>query len=937
MKLHNKYFLFFIIFSGILLLFVSCKTTKKREDVSKAGKYYQNTTSYYNAFFNANEIYQNSINNLLLSYKDDYQKILPLYPSRVTENPKAVAQDMDKIVEKMSRMINLKRASDWVDDGYLMIGKAQYLKQDFEKAQKTFEYFSEEMNPVFKKNLIKANKKGKSETKNSKKKKNSKKSKKKNVQKKNTHKNEKQSDSKIDTKSGTLVKHKVGKTKDWETFNEGLIWLAKTYIERDKFAGANFLIRKLENEVLPDNLKKDLYILKTYYFLDQKNYENAINPLAQAVNFTKSGKEKARYCYILGQLYEKAGNNQKAFEYFKMVGEENPDYDLEFNAKLKLLENYSGKSENYAVKELKSFLKEDKYAEYQDIIYYSIGQTYLNQKNNPLAIENFNSSIRKNKNNNPLKTDVYLKLADLKFENQEYVAAKKYLDSCLTFLPKTDERYNEVSNLSLNISDIAHNLEIISMQDSLIKISKMSKEEQLVLATSIKKKQIEDEANRRKAEIANRKENNRISPAGQTEMQAGGGALNRSMEKTLSSSFFAYNETVRQAGISDFTKKWGNIRLEDNWRRYNKSSSDISDDEKVAEEEIKLTEVEVNSILGNFPKTPEQLTDAENKIKSAMLQLGVLYREKLNNNEKSIEILERLISKYEGFAEECNAMYYLQMSYKNSGNFPDAEAWISKMQTKYPDCIYTKILTDSDFAKNANKAQDTKLNYYNSIFEAFTNENYIVAQNLLDKAPNDLYQDATYKIKMELLRAKMIGQSKGKDQYILALEDFLKLYPDSKEAINVRETLRFLKGEKDTFSKLIYEEQQDEFTYEGDKMHYILVLIRNMNDQEIEAVKSNISNYNNTYYKLERLKLSNIYFDTKGTDQIILIRKFDTAEAALKYYGDTKKNGTDFIKADANFEIYAISQSNYREVIKQKTLENYKDFFEKNYLKINKK
>lgn len=931
MKLHNKYFLVFIIFSGIFLFFVSCKTTKKREDVSKAGKYYQNTTSYYNAFFNANEIYQNSINNLLLSYKDDYQKILPLYPSRATENPKAVAQDMDKVIEKMSRMINLKRASDWVDDGYLMIGKAHYLKQDFEKAQKTFEYFSEEMNPVFKKNYLKSNKKGKTETKKSSKKKSSKKSKKKSSSKKG-----KKSESKSEAKSVTQVKHKVGKIKDWETFNEGLIWLAKTYIERDKFAGANFLISKLENEVLPENLKKDLYILKTYYFLDQKNYENAINPLAQAVNFTKSGKEKARYCYILGQLYEKAGNNQKAYEYFKMVGDENPDYDLEFNAKLKLLENYSGKSDNYAVKELKSFLKEDKYAEYQDIIYYSIGQTYLNQKNIPLAVENFNSSVRKNKNNNPLKTDVYLKLADLKFANQEYVSAKKYLDSCLAFLPKTDDRYNEVSNLSLNISDIAYNLETITMQDSLIKISKMTKDEQLVLATAIRKKQLEDEANRRKAEIASRKESNRISPVGQMEMQSGGGALNRSMDKVLSSSFFAYNENVRESGISDFTKKWGNIRLEDNWRRYNKSSSNIDEEEKDAEEEIKLTEVEVNSILGDFPKTLEQLAAAENKIKSAMLQLGVLYREKLNNNEKSIEILERLISKYEGFAEECKALYYLQMSYKNSGNFATADSWISKMQTKYPDCVYTKILTDADFAKNANKAQDTKLNYYNSIFEAYSNENYTVAQNLLDKAPNDLYQDATYKIKMELLRAKLIGKSKGKDQYILALEDFLKLYPDSKEAINVRETLRFLKGEKDTFSKLIYEEDQDEFTYEGEKMHYIIVLIKNMNDQEVEAIKSNISNYNNTYFKLDRLKLSNIYFDTKGTDQIILIRKFDTAEAALKYYKDTKKNGTDFIRADASFEIYAISQSNYREVIKQKTLENYRVFFEKNYLGENK-
>ena len=934
MKFKGISFVLILLSLGILL--IACKTTKKREDVSKTAKAYQNMTSYYNGYFNAEEIYQNSLNVLNQSHKDDYQKILPLYKYRAVENTKSVAQDLDKVVEKLSRVINLKRAADWVDDSYLLMGKAQYVKQDFEKAQKTFEYFSDEMNPAFKKSLAKSAKK-KNDKKNKKTKAASeKKSKNTKVLKKDRMKMEAKAET-VETKASVpKISHSIGSEKDWNTYNEGLIWMAKTYVERDKHARANYLISRLESEMMDNDLKKDLYLLKTYFFLNQKKYGDAVKPLASAIDVASSGKEKARYSFILGQLYEKLKNSEKAYEYFKKVGELKPDYDLEFNAKLKLLKNYSGKSDEFAKKELEQLLKEEKYLEYQDIIYFTLGEIEFNKNNISEAISNFNLSLRENNGNSPLKADTYYNLGNIKFDRQEFVPAKKYYDSCLISMVKTDERYEDIQNLSSNLTEIAVNLETITLQDSLIKISQMSKEDQMALATNIKKKQLEEEAKRKQEEKkSSTKSKNR------TQLALGGaqmGMQGKTMDsRGTSSSFFAYNETALMAGKAEFTKKWGNIRLEDNWRRSNKSSSNYFEDTKVSAEDIKLTDSEMNAILGNFPRNPEQVEEAEIKIRNAMLQLGVLYREKLFNYEKSVDILERLLSRFSNFEDECKAIYYLQMSYKNLGKFDNAESCISKMKINFPDCVYTKILTDPEFAKKANKVQDAKAMYYQDIYNAFTSQNYIAAQNKITSAPAELLADAKYKIKIDFLQAKLIGKNKGKDEYILALEDFLKLYPDSKEAISVRETLRFLKGDKDTFSKLIYEENTEDFTYEGDKMHYIIIIVKNISDQEIEVVKSSVSNYNNTYYKLDRLKLSNIYFDTKGVDQIILLRKFDTAEGAMKYYNDIKKQSSDFIKGNVSYDVFAISQKNYREVIKQKSVDNYSVFFNKNYVEKHKK
>jgi tetratricopeptide (TPR) repeat protein len=707
--------------------------------------------------------------------------------------------------------------------------------------------------------------------------------------------------------------------------------LAKTYIERDKYAPASYIINRLERENLSGDLKKDLYLMKTYFFLRQKRNEDAAGSLAIAIDNTSSRQEKARYSFILGQLYEMLNNTQEAFKYFKMVGDLKPDYDLEFNAQLKLLRNYSGASDEYAMRELKKLLGEDKYSGFEDAIYFTKGEIQLRRNNIDEAVEGFNNSLRNNKNNNPLKADTYYYLADINFNNQDYLMAKNYYDSCLAVLSKTDERFNSINNLSTNLTGISANLTTITLQDSLIRISKMSKEEQIALATDIKKRQLEEEEKRKKPQQTQQTHRLQIGDkTAQSGMELG--MQGKSMDRGRTSSFFAYNETAMIAGKQEFSRRWGAIRLEDNWRRSNKSSSYEFDDIETRKKEITISEAELTTLLRGVPRNPDQLEEAEAKIRNAMLQLGILYREKLFNYQKSVDILEELLSRYSDFDQECEAMYNLQMSYKDLRNFPSAESWISKMSTNHPECVYTKILTDPDFVSNINRLQNTKATYYNSIFEAFNSGNYTSAQSKITNAPPDLMDDPQYRIKLDLISARLTGQIAGIDEYILALEDFLKQYPQSQEAITVREILRFLKGDTESFSKIIYEEESEDFVYEPDVMHYIILLIKGVTDnREVDEIKSSISRYNNTNYKLEGLKISNIYLDTKGIDQIILLRRFNNAESAMKYYTAIEKNRSEFIQQPVYFESYAISQKNYREVIKQKTLENYKLFFNKYY------
>jgi len=84
---------------------------------------------------------------LRLANVDDYNKILEVEDFVSIDNPKMVKAEMDKIIEKVTTVAQLHEPSNWVDDCYVMMAKAQYLKQEYETAEETLQYFQEDFNP----------------------------------------------------------------------------------------------------------------------------------------------------------------------------------------------------------------------------------------------------------------------------------------------------------------------------------------------------------------------------------------------------------------------------------------------------------------------------------------------------------------------------------------------------------------------------------------------------------------------------------------------------------------------------------------------------------------------------------------------------------------------------------------------------------------------
>lgn len=941
----------------VAVLLTGCVTQKKKgAEPGWFKKGYHNLTSKYNYWFNADELFRLTEVKLEDDHKDNYNQILDVYPSAAVD-PQSARADLDNIILKASKGIALHRVSDWSDDCYTLIGQSQFLKRDFETAESTFRYIKDEYDPK---------KKNKSKLKSAKKKKENAKKKKKKPSKKKKKKAAKKRQKEAAIRRKEAAKNKAaGKTtttapvkpveipkKEIEEvtldadnpYSKGLkknsayplamVWYGRTLTERDKYEEAEFLFRELsEDRFFPESMQDELLTAEAYLWIKQKRYDKAIDPLSKAIERTQKKQTRARLAYILAQLYERSGQSEGAYAALETVLNSAPKYEMEFNARLRQIQAgwTNGKINSPdANKSLERMLKDDKNLEYRDQIYYVMADIALKDGLKTDAIALLRKSLDYNQGNTVQKAESYLKLANLYFEAESFVQAKNYYDSTLTVLPATDPRYKNVSEYATNLKDIARLIQTIAANDSIVRIYRMSDEERKEFGKKLKK-QRQEEAEADAAAAASK-----LAAAPATTKappQIAGGKA---------STFYFYNESFLKKGRKDFARTWGDRKLEDNWRRSNRPISGLPGEDVAATDSTKtntVSDAELTDMFKNIPTSEAELSVLHLATYEAMYQLGTLFRDRLQNNQRCTSTLEEMQTRYpESERYEKETWYYCYLAFSDLKNAARAKYYLDKLVAKYPNSSYARALTDPNF-RNSTKEKEAELNtYYEQTYTTFQSGNYKDAFDLCVEAPKKYGSQNPLMAKFSLLSALCIGNLQGTDAYCKALTEVIARYPDSPESTRAKEIARLIscKGFEvaETPKKVDKSTIDDAFTREDDKLHYFLVAITG--DVRIDDIKASISDYNREFHKLEQLRISNIFLGTNTNEPIIVIRKFDSKEQAMGFFTEVSKQKGFLGETDKKTykkELFAITQENYRRVLKNKTLDGYREFFEENYLK----
>ena len=138
-----------LVLLALVLITPSCSTKKK----SWINRQYHNTTAKYNGYFNGNESIKSGLKKIHKNHTDDYTEILVVFPEGDLKKNQTAKSQMDKairkgsvVIQKHSMKIKGKEYCRWIDDNYLMLGKAYFYKGDFDEATKTFNFIKSEYN-----------------------------------------------------------------------------------------------------------------------------------------------------------------------------------------------------------------------------------------------------------------------------------------------------------------------------------------------------------------------------------------------------------------------------------------------------------------------------------------------------------------------------------------------------------------------------------------------------------------------------------------------------------------------------------------------------------------------------------------------------------------------------------------------------------------------
>lgn len=201
----------------------------------------------------------------------------------------------------------------------------------------------------------------------------------------------------------------------------------------------------------------------------------------------------------------------------------------------------------------------------------------------------------------------------------------------------------------------------VHLQDSLLTLSKMTPEEQKEVCRKI----VDDLIKREKeAEEAAKKEAYLAEQQGKTGPIDKNAPSNPALSMNTDKSWYFYNTMTRNAGKTEFQRRWGARKLEDDWRRRNKATFSLDDepeaDDMIAgNDSISSDEKDktgnaadandphnVEFYLRQIPSTPQEILTANDVIQEGLYNMGVILKDKLEDFPAARDEFSRLLSRY---------------------------------------------------------------------------------------------------------------------------------------------------------------------------------------------------------------------------------------------------------------------------------------------------
>ncbi len=804
---------------------------------------YHNLTAHYNVYFNASESYKKGMKKLANGTKDDFSELLPVFApvGKIGESP--VSSDMDRAIKKCTKLITL----------HSITAKPNYDKGLRSESQKEFYNKREYNNWVDDAYLLI----GKS------------------------HFN--RYDMNL---AGETFRHVVQEFPDQDTRYEASVWLVRTLIEEGELTQARLMLEDISaNTQFPKKQKAFLFATYADCFIRSKQYPQAAEKLEAAIRFEKKKVVRTRYYYILAQLYQRIGNNEASSRCYEKVINSSPSYEMAFSAVISRAA-VSGSSSAASVRsQLNKLLRDEKNAEYRDQIYYALGNLDLQAGNKAGAIDNYHKSARLSSGNDRQKSRSYLALADLYYQDRDYMSASAFYDSTMTVIDERFPNYTTIAIRAKNLKTLAENLNQAKLEDSVQLIARMSPAERNAAIDKVIANVVKEEERKREEE----------NEARQPVNMSGDQYQNQAFAQQVSgNNWYFYNPTAKSFGRAEFQRKWGKRPLEDNWRRKNKGLALPSETEETAAENDNSGQPSANGAaksskklntksreyyLQNIPMTDSALKASNTRLQEALYNAGLVYRNKLREPKKAIETFESLNQRYSAYPLRIETLNQLYELYREQGNQSMTDFYKNLIIKEFPQSVYASILGDPNYVQRMREKQQQVEQHYTDTYKAFQAGN-MTEVNARCMSVLSSKNENPYRAHYALLNAMATGRLNGAEAYHISLEEVRKNYPGTEESKRAGEIIASLDRKPEIKQKV--EEKKAAVIYApAPKDQHLFVWFLPSGQGNANQLNFNIVNFNLDNYSSNSLNVATL--DIDGSKAIV-VGRFNSATEALNYF-----------------------------------------------------
>lgn len=842
---------------------------------------YHNLTSHYNGFFNGRLALQDAHRKMKEGYAEDYTNLLPIFIYTKEEVVQPVYPELDRAIAKTSLVIDRhsmdikgKEYCKWIDDTWMVMGEAQFLKREYTQAKQIFDFTKR-----------------------------------------------KYPDKMIEQLSHFWLARIYMEQEQYSRAGDELrkISLEDGFPEKQlseyHAVKADYFLRQGKRTEAIEELERSVALTKKREVKTRR-----IFILAQLYKLEEDGVTSSN---LYAEVIKRNPNYEMLF-YAKI------------NRALAYDVTAGNADEIRAI--LFKMLKDEKNAEFLDQIYYALAEMELKENDEPQGIEYLKLATKKSVKNGNTKGLAFYRLGQIYFSHKDYASAQSYYDSTVTFLSPEHPDYESILALSNSLTQMVRDIEIVEREDSLQAFAQLSEKEQEKiidqLIEDVKQKEADIERQKQLEQIQSQQakfdQNSPINrnvtkgewyfynPAaigfGAAEFKKIWGARKnednwRRSDKTSSAPLLVSDESLSE--LPEDTIEGANDPKNPNY--YRKSVPDT--EEKLQRSDALIVEALYDLAL----VYKEQMNDPKLAIQT--------FEDLISRYDSSKYHPNAHYQLYLMYAEQGNQVksdYYKNIILEK---YPE---------TDYAKVILNPDYAAESVAQEA-EVQDLYAKAYAYFNQGYYRQAYEYVQVGLEKHSGGEYQPQFKFLEALCLgylesEARMIAaleeveKTYGAHEVGQEASDILAYFRNGKKITsNLEEANKNIEAEAAEAAK-------EQYAYDIGASHNFIVIVPDT--AKVNVLQALVSDFNRKYFSTKGFKTSMIPMTTGYS--MIIVSNIGIANKAMDYYG-TFKNAKADVKTilDKNYTFFVISYDNYALFYKDQNVEGYLTFFQENYMKTN--